>query len=106
MFLLPLVWVHFIADFCCQTDKMAMLKSTRNKWLGIHVGVYTLFLFFWGWQFALINGVAHFITDWFTSRGTTYLWKKEQRHYFFVLIGFDQAIHMTTLILTYHWLIK
>jgi hypothetical protein len=104
--LIPLIWVHFVADFLLQTDKMATNKSTSNKWLGIHVAVYTIPFLCWGWKFALINGAAHFVTDWFTSRGTSYLWKREKRHWFFALIGLDQAIHMTTLALTYQWLVR
>ena len=103
--IIGLIWLHFITDFLCQTDQMALNKSTSNKWLGIHVLTYSsLFFLFFGWKFALINGIGHFITDWITFRATSYLWKKEERHWFFVVIGFDQAIHMTTLLLTYKYL--
>ena len=101
-----LIWLHFIADFILQTDKMAINKSSSNRWLGLHVSVYTVPFFWFGWRFALVNGAAHFVTDWLTSRGTSYLWKKEERHWFFALIGLDQAIHMTTLFLTYRWLCR
>jgi membrane-bound metal-dependent hydrolase YbcI (DUF457 family) len=85
---------------------MAINKSKDNFWLGLHVSFYTLsILIIFGWKFAIINGILHFITDYITSRGTSYLWKTDQRHLFFTLIGFDQAIHLTTLALTYRWLI-
>ena len=95
-----LVWVHFVADFLLQNDKMAVNKSKSNKWLGIHAGIYTIPFFWWGWKFALVNGAAHFVVDFVTSRGTTWLWQKNERHWFFSLIGLDQAIHITTLLVT------
>lgn len=99
--IIALIWVHFVADFILQTDKMALNKSSDNRWLLAHVVVYTIPFTLFGLQFALVNGVAHFLTDCITSRATTALHKKGERHWFFVVIGLDQAIHMTTLFLTY-----
>lgn len=102
--IVALVWVHAFADFVLQTDKMATSKSSSNKWLALHVGIYALWLVPFGWRFALVNFAAHFCTDWVTSRATTKLWKAGERHWFFVVIGADQALHMTALVLTYWWL--
>lgn len=99
--LVALVWVHFIADFIFQTDWVAKGKSTSNKILGWHVLLYGLPFLFFGWKFAVVNALLHFMTDWCTSRATSYLWKTEQRHWFFVVIGLDQAIHMSCLVVTY-----
>ena len=101
--ILALIWLHFIGDFILQSDAMATKKSTNSLWLGFHVLVYSLPLLLFGWQFALVNGAAHFITDFITSRLTSYLWKHEERHWFFTVIGLDQAIHMTTLLLTFQF---
>jgi len=97
------IWViiaHFVGDFVLQTDKMAINKSTSNKWLLIHLGVYTSVLLIFGLKFALVNGILHLVTDYITSRATSYLWKKGDRHNFFVVIGLDQTIHMISLYLT------
>lgn len=102
--IIALIWMHFLADFVAQTDKMAQNKSSSNKWLSIHVLAYSAPFVVFGPLFALINGIAHFITDYITSRVTSSLWKQEKRHWFFVVIGLDQAIHMTTLFLTYIYL--
>jgi len=103
--ILILVWLHFVADFILQTDKMANNKSTSEKWLLFHVVIYTLPFFLFGWYFAVANGVLHFITDYFTSKATSYLWKKEKKHWFFVVIGLDQAIHISTLLITYNLIV-
>src|SRR5882672_3322828 len=104
LIIVALAWVHAFADFVMQSDKMAISKSSSNKWLLLHVGIYALCLVPFGWRFALVNFAAHFCTDWVTSRATTKLWKAGERHWFFVMIGADQALHMTALVLTYWWL--
>lgn len=104
--IISLIWFHFMGDFLFQTDSMAQNKSKSNKWLGIHVLTYMVPFILFGPLFMFINGAAHFVIDWCTSRITSYLWKKNDRHNFFVVIGLDQALHMTTLILTYVWIVK
>lgn len=110
------VLTHFVADFLCQTDKMALNKSHSLKWLTIHVLVYTLvlgissaiFLRVAGWGnvlvFTVINGGLHFITDFFTSKATSRLFKLPSKHWFFVMIGLDQVIHYLCLFLTLEYL--
>ena len=100
LLILTLVWVHFLSDFLLQTDRMALNKSSSVKWLSIHIGVYSLPFFVFGWQYALVNAGLHWLTDFVSSRITSRLWKQEKRHWFFVVIGLDQAIHLTCLLLT------
>ena len=116
-----LIVLHFIADFVCQSDKMAINKSKSNYWLTVHVITYSFVLLIlggtlyntytgiWfneavGW-YVIVNAILHWITDYFTSRLNSYLWKKEMRHWFFVGIGFDQVIHYGCLLYTYDLII-
>jgi hypothetical protein len=90
--------VHWIADFIFQTRSMANNKSTSMKWLSAHILAYTCFLLPFGLKFALVNGLAHFIIDFFTSRFTSYFWKEKDVHKFFITIGLDQLLHTSILI--------
>lgn len=98
---IALVWTHWIADFILQSDSMALNKSKSNFWLGIHVLVYSICFLWVGWKFALLNGILHFVTDYITSRINSQLLTLPSKHWFFTCVGFDQAIHLTCLVLTY-----
>jgi len=121
--ILLIIWAHFVADFMLQNDKMAQNKSTSNIWLTNHIMVYSAamlgimapFVYFmdsatshiqllWLLVWVTINGALHWITDWCSSRATSYLWQKGDRHNFFVVIGADQAIHLSTMVVTWEWL--
>jgi hypothetical protein len=100
-FVIYVFWIHFVSDFVLQTDQMAKSKSTSNEWLTRHVLTYGVFFFIYlGPVYAIVNCVLHWITDYFSSRASSKLWKEGRVHDFFVVIGLDQAIHMTCLILT------
>lgn len=98
--LIVILTVHWFADFHLQTDEMAKNKSRCNWCLASHVGIYALMLVPFGPVYALGNGLAHFAVDWVTSRWTSHLWAKGDRHNFFVVIGFDQLLHVSILVLT------
>lgn len=121
-----IIVIHFVADFICQTDKMAQNKSKDNWWLSIHVSTYTLVSFV-GWtmlffmqiesltvpdvllisgKFLAITFITHWMTDYVTSRINARLWKQKKNHWFFVGVGADQVIHYGCLFLTYEYLIK
>lgn len=102
---------HFVADFLCQSRKMGEGKSSSMYWLSMHILVYTIVLGFLSEFFftsatvfltwILINSVAHFATDFVTSRMSTYFYKTNNLKWFWFTIGFDQLIHQLTLYLTF-----
>jgi len=97
-------WVmlaHFFGDFVAQTDWQAKNKSKSNKALLSHTSIYTLFLIPFGLQYALVNGLAHTVIDYFTSRESSKRWANGEVHNFFVVVGFDQYLHFLTLYLTW-----
>jgi len=97
-----LIWIHFFADFILQTDDMAIKKSKDIWWLFIHSFFYMIpFCIYPNIAYGIINGCSHFLIDLVTSKITTCLYQKDKRHWFFVVIGLDQAIHLTILILTF-----
>ena len=97
--ILIILFLHFVADFVLQSDQMAQNKSKSNYWLGYHVLVYMIpFVLVCGWQYALLNGVAHFAVDYCTSRISSRFWAQKKIHYFFVTIGFDQFLHTAFLL--------
>ena len=105
MISVAIIWLHFIADFVLQSDKVAARKSRSNLVLLQHVGIYSLpFLLLFSPQYVLANAVLHFAVDWCSSRATSHLIQKGERHWFFVVIGLDQALHLTCLFVTYEML--
>lgn len=118
--LLSVIAAHWLADFVLQTHWQAVNKSKDNSALFAHVTTYALtmtfvlaFLLiifnatssFVGWifitlMFGIVTFATHFATDYVTSRITSKLYAKGDYHNFFVVIGFDQLIHYTTLFVT------
>jgi hypothetical protein len=119
---LIILFIHWVADFLCQTDWQAQNKSKRMDALLAHTGIYS---FVWmipmmimftitsdaihdsNWFdvkaicFCFITFVFHTLTDYFTSRLNTKLWNEKKVHWFFASIGFDQFLHFVQLLLTY-----
>lgn len=104
-----IIFSHWVADFIAQSDWMAKNKSKSWAALAVHILAYTATLLalisianpsIHAWKYALVNGAAHFVVDAITSRITAKLYAKGDVHNFFVVIGLDQAIHMSTLVAT------
>jgi hypothetical protein len=116
-----IIFVHWVSDFVLQTQHMSTRKSSSNYYLTLHVVVYsfatilgwTLILPLLGihlysgpvWLAFLLIFITHWITDYFTSRRTSKLYKEEKYHDFFVVIGFDQVLHYTQLFLIFNYII-
>lgn len=105
--IVTLLFGHWVADFLFQTEAMALGKSTSIRWLSYHVLVYALILAVFSllilpWKSALVfagvNGMLHWLTDFFTSKLTHAY--KDNRRIFFLIIGLDQFIHSATLVIT------
>ncbi len=104
-----IIVAHFVGDFIFQTDEQAKAKSKDNWALTGHVVTYTMVLFLSGaflftsgavLVWVVLNGLLHWVTDYFTSRINARLWKEGRTHDFFVGVGADQVIHYTCLFVT------
>ncbi len=116
-----IIFVHWVSDFVLQSHHMSTRKSSSNYYLTMHVIVYSFStIFLWALVFPLF-GIhltsgpvwlafltiysTHWITDYYTSRWTSRLYKEEKYHDFFVVIGLDQVIHYTQLFLVFNYII-
>ncbi|MCD6347648.1 MAG: DUF3307 domain-containing protein [Bacteroidales bacterium] len=102
--MVTLIWLHFFSDFICQWDEMAIKKSTSFKWLILHGFIYSICFLCFGLVFWLVTFVSHTIVDGVTSRIAKYFSSRNNQHWFFVTIGFDQAIHLSCLFFTMKYL--
>lgn len=117
--LFSILIIHYIADFCLQTEYQGM-----NKWHSVmalceHTFMYSAIWFFISIfyyfidkniliiAFAPITFVLHTSTDYFTSKISHE--KYNDYHFygftgFWSVIGFDQILHIVQLVLTYQLL--
>lgn len=119
---LILVWGHYLADFVLQTRKMALEKSKYISTLFLHCLehflVYLILCtpFVGGvlaFKFAGVNAILHGVVDWNIWRGYKYIHRDKdittfrywETHGFWSVVGLDQAIHYTCLVLTAWWLL-
>jgi len=105
-----LFFAHWVGDFVFQDDNTAKSKS-NNKWVLIkhclsYSGVMWIYLLaligFKSTTYVPIFFFSHFIIDGITSQITKYYYQKENRHMFFVTIGFDQFLHSFIILLVWH----
>jgi len=99
-----IICLHFIGDFLLQSNYMSINKSKRIDVLISHCLIYSVPFLLYDWKFAIVAGAGHFPVDFITSRITSFLYKKKEIHWFFVIIGLDQTIHYAILLITFSWL--
>lgn len=106
--LLYVFFCHWVADFLFQSRKIAESKSKNFNSLVEHCIIYTCVMVIllvvidleMAAKIAIVNGGAHLIIDFITSKITTYYYTNNKIHAFFSTIGFDQFLHACVLILT------
>jgi hypothetical protein len=140
--LIAILALHFVADFLLQSRKMGRNKGKSIMWLSMHVGVYLIALLSVGllfghyvtdnmvlvFEYCLLNGILHWVTDYCTSKASGFCYLKmtqkvdcdntlaphvkrelnEKRKSrwekaFWSVIGFDQFLHAFALLITYHY---
>lgn len=103
------LFCHWVADFICQSRRQGEMKSKVFAILVEHCLTYTFILYLMllvlfdfkvAFQIAVINGGAHLIIDFTTSKITSHFHKDNKMHAFFSTIGFDQYLHTCILIFT------
>ena len=115
-----IIAIHYIADFCLQTEYQATNKSKSWEALLDHTFIYSccwalpsLYWFaeinvYYPTIFFLVTFIVHTVTDYYTSRLNKKLAVKALQtnnwHNFFVSVGFDQVLHYIQLFLTYYLL--
>jgi hypothetical protein len=128
-----LLMTHFVADFILQSREMGKKKSSEPEWLLKHLLIqyFAFFIvlsftdghYFW---FALLNTLIHGVIDWniwnlyklyaykaiaknpqhpLLTNNPAEPWKYWEDHWFYTTIGFDQLLHMLTLVLLAGWLL-
>jgi hypothetical protein len=103
-----LLFGHWVGDFLFQSTAMATKKSKSLGWLSYHVLVYYAFIqvtaiilfdIRTAFYYAVINGILHWVVDFFTSRVAAMYYSKPRILY--PIIGFDQFLHVTCLWITF-----
>lgn len=110
-FLIFILLIHFLADFGLQTHEQAVGKATSKLWLTKHVGAYSLIWFVAAFVilnsvhlafiYALITFILHWCTDYITSKESRKFFDRDDFHNGFVVIGFDQFLHIIQLWFTF-----
>jgi hypothetical protein len=100
-----LFFLHFLGDFVFQTRKIAENKGCNICYLILHClfywATFTLGTMFVLYDKILVLTLTHFIIDFVSSRITKYLWSNNKIHGFWIAVGFDQFLHMTTILLLF-----
>ncbi len=112
-----LIVAHYCGDYLFQTREMANHKHESNKALMDHILAYGLvlavmtiplaFLYigdqaWYVFPWLLVNMILHFFTDYITSRKVKQYWLSGREWETFAVMGLDQVLHLSTLIITFN----
>lgn len=104
--MVSLITIHFISDFLLQRRKVAESKS--SSWLALFEHVIIIFFCFlpFGFLFSLTNAAIHGAIDRFIWNIYKFIRKNEGKGFeywkddlFYKTIGFDQMLHLLTLVI-------
>jgi hypothetical protein len=95
-----LLFLHFMMDFFFQSHYISTHKSKSMLVCLLHALWYTTVFAWFGLVFYLVTLFTHFVIDAVTSRITSRLYPNHI-HWFFVVIGFDQMLHVFLLMWLY-----
>lgn len=106
--------MHIFAGFFLQSNRISKLKREKKRYLTQHVAIYTLLFiilspillgltFLQGLVYSLINGVLHYIVDYFTGKVKVQVIDKREVLYNFIVV-LDYTIHLTILMASYYYL--
>lgn len=110
------IFCHFVADFILQSRKMATKKGQEFVWLLGHMGILFICFLPIGLMFSIGNTLIHGLIDWniwklykFSvkirmNRGTIPITTPQEfsywgDYYFYLTIGFDQLLHISTIVI-------
>ena len=124
-FLVVLLWAlisHWVADFIFQKDEDAKTKGKSLKHLTNHIKGYAIVFsllilaplhallsytttnyYLLILTFLAINIITHFGIDYATSKITSKFWAEGRVHEFFVIVGLDQLLHTTIIVLSLYY---
>lgn len=88
------LFFHFVGDFLLQSTAMATKKSSELPMLLKHSMVYGLSFLWFGVAFSSLMFASHVVIDGVTSGISKKLSQREDKHWFFVFLGFDQMLHL------------
>lgn len=112
---------HWVSDFILQSNWMSTNKSKSFPVLIAHTLTYSVAMcvmitiltefnmlidkYVYSYiLFLLIMFITHTIIDFITSKINSKLWDKNEVHWFFTSIGFDQWLHYLTIFITINYL--
>ena len=104
-----MIWllvVHFVSDFVLQRREVAAKKSYSITAMVEHITIIFMCYLWCGWEFSLYNALVHLVIDATLWNVYKEIRSTEGKHFkywedslFYTTIGFDQFLHVATLVI-------